>query len=128
MTQQHKRFYIFYFLRFHYWCHILLKITYLMVNMILHLISYKLKQKTNIVSEKDFAQLDCLLHQKPNATTLCLEGMILFANNKTSRWLDSKSQEERQDLLKKARIVAPEFKKLYRMRRQKERSNQTVAT
>ena len=36
-----------------------------------------------------------------------------------SRWLDSKSQEERQDLLKNSRIIAPEFKQLYRMRRQR---------
>ena len=86
-----------------------------------HLLQAETKSvpKTNVVSERDFAQLDRLLHQKPNATTLCLEGMILFANNKTSRWLDSKSQEERQDLLKKARIIAPEFKQLYRIRRQK---------
>ena len=73
--------------------------------------------KTNVVSEMDFAQLDRLLYQKPNATTLCLEGMILFANNKTSRWLYSKSPEERHDLLKKARDIAPEFKQLYKMRR-----------
>ena len=73
--------------------------------------------KTNIVSEREFAQLDRLLYQKPNATTLCLEGMILFANNKTSRWLYSKSPEERHDLLKKARDIAPEFKQLYKVRR-----------
>ena len=68
-----------------------------MVNMIAspsHLLQAETKSvpKTNVVSERDFAQLDCLLHQKPNAN--------LFANNKTSKWLDSKSQEERQDLLK----------------------------
>ena len=73
--------------------------------------------KTNVISERDFSQLDRLLHQKPNASTLCLEGMILFANNKTSKWLDSKSPEERQELFKKARAIAPEFKELYRMRR-----------
>ena len=69
--------------------------------------------KTNVISERDFAKLDRLLHEKPNATTLCLEGMILFANNQTSHWLDSKSVEEKQDLLKKARSLAPEFKQLY---------------
>ena len=87
--------------------------------MILLLAETKSVLNTNIVSKRDFAQLDCLLCQKPNATTLCLEAMILFANNKMSRWLDSKSLEERKDLLKKACIVAPEFKQLYRMRRQK---------
>ena len=85
--------------------------------------------KTNVISERDFAKLDRLLREKPNATTLCLEGMILFVNklegmilfvnNKTSAWLDSKTVEEKQDLLKKARSLSPEFKRLYRARKQK---------
>ena len=33
--------------------------------------------KTNVVSERDFAQLDRLLRQKLNASTLALEAMIL---------------------------------------------------
>ena len=75
--------------------------------------------KTNVISERDFAKLDRLLREKPNATTLSLEGMILFANNQTSQWLDSKPAEEKQDLIKKARSLAPEFKQLYKLRRQK---------
>ena len=39
--------------------------------------------KTNVVSERDFGKLDRLLREKPNATTLSLEAMILFSNNKT---------------------------------------------
>ena len=74
---------------------------------------------TNVISKRDFAKLDRLLREKPNATTLCLEGMILFANNQTSHWLDSKPAEEKQDLFKKARSLAPEFKQLYKLRRQK---------
>ena len=82
--------------------------------------------KTSVISERDFAKLNHLLREKPNATTLSLEGMILFANNQVSQWLDSKSMEQKQDLLRKARILAPEFKQLYKLRRQKlleERSN-----
>ena len=75
--------------------------------------------KTNVISERDFAKLDRLLHEKPNTTTLSLEGMILFANNQVSQWLDSKSLEQKQDLLKKARILASEFKQLYKLQRQK---------
>ena len=75
--------------------------------------------KTNVISERDFAKLDRLLCEKPNATTLCLEGMILFANNKTSAWLDSKTQDEKQDLLKNARSLSPEFKQLYWLRKQR---------
>ena len=68
--------------------------------------------KNNIISERDFAQLDRLLRQKPNASTLALEAMILFANNKTASWLKSKSEAEIADLLKIARSKAPEFRKL----------------
>lgn len=46
--------------------------------------------KTNVVSERDFAKLDCFLHEKPNASTLSLEALILFTNNQTAKWLDSK--------------------------------------
>ena len=75
--------------------------------------------KTNVISERNFAKLDRLLREKPNATTLCLEAMILFANNKTSAWLDAKTPEEKEDLLKKARNLSPEFKRLYRLRKQR---------
>ena len=56
-------------------------------------IETKSTPKANVISERDFAKLDCLLRKKPNATTLSLEGMILFANNQVSQWLDSKSIE-----------------------------------
>ena len=73
--------------------------------------------KTNVVSERDFAQLDRLLRQKPNASTLALEAMILFANNKTASWLKSKTETEIADLLRTARTKAPEFRKLFQHRR-----------
>lgn len=44
---------------------------------------------TNIVSERDFANLDRLHRDKPNANLIALEGMILFSNNKTLSWLNS---------------------------------------
>ena len=37
-------------------------------------------QKTNPVSERDFAQLNRLLKEKPNATTKSLEAMIMSFN------------------------------------------------
>ena len=43
--------------------------------------------KTNTVSEHDFAKLDRVLKEKPNASLLALEGHILFSTNKTSKWL-----------------------------------------
>jgi len=78
------------------------KIIYLQGNTTIHLLSYKPKQgpcQNKYYSERDFSQLDRLLHQKSNTSTLCLEEMILFANKKMSKWLDPKSPEERKELL-----------------------------
>ena len=74
--------------------------------------------KTNTISERDFAKLDRLLREKPNATTLSLEAVILFSNNKTAKWLQSKTAEEKEELFHKARHCAVEFQKLYRERKQ----------
>ena len=58
------------------------------------------------------------MREKPNATTLSLEAMILFSNNKTMNWLTSKSPEEVQQLLRAARKIAPEFRRLFKERKQ----------
>ena len=73
---------------------------------------------SNTVSERDFAKLDRLLREKPNATTLALEGLILFSNNKTAAWLQAKSENDRKELFRKVRKLAPEFRDLYKERRQ----------
>ena len=74
---------------------------------------------SNVISERDFAKLDRFLREKPNATTLSLEGLILFSNNKTASWLSTKSVKEREELFKKARKLAPEFRQQYKKRREK---------
>ena len=74
--------------------------------------------KTNVVGERDFGKLDRLLREKPNDTTMSLEAMILFSNYKTMKWLTSKSPEEVQHLLQAARKVAPEFRRLFKERKQ----------
>jgi hypothetical protein len=45
--------------------------------------------KTSVRTEHDFGSLDRLLREKPNASTVALEGLILFANNKKGPWLRS---------------------------------------
>ena len=69
---------------------------------------------TNTISERDFAQLDRLLREKPNASMIALEAHILFSNNKTSEWLRTKSSEERSVLFEKARKNAPYHRQKYR--------------
>ena len=39
---------------------------------------------TNVSPERDFAVLDCLLREKPNAHTVALEAIIMFAHNRTA--------------------------------------------
>ena len=75
--------------------------------------------KTNTVSERDFAQLDRLLREKPNATTLSLEALILLNNNQTSKWLDEKEASVQAELMAKARKCGLEFKKQYKVRKRR---------
>ena len=51
---------------------------------------------TNVISERDFAKLDRFLREIPNASTLSLEAMIMFTNNKTASWLNTKTLKERR--------------------------------
>ena len=57
------------------------------------------------------------MREKPNATTLSLEAVILFSNNKTAKWLCETPACESKELLQKARACAPEFRKLYHSRK-----------
>ena len=75
-------------------------------------------RSTNAVSERDFAQLDRLLREKPNASTIALEGMIAFANNHTADWLKVKSIEESGKILASARKSAQEMRHLYKCRQE----------
>ena len=59
--------------------------------------------KMNVVSEHDFGMLDRLLAQKPNATTLVYEGILMFTKNDTKSWRDSLSPEKRAAVMEMAR-------------------------
>ncbi|CAG2222466.1 unnamed protein product [Mytilus edulis] len=69
---------------------------------------------TNIISERDFANLDRLTREKPNANTIAVEGIILFTNNKTLQWLDSLNPDKKTEVFKIARENAPKMIKNYR--------------
>ena len=81
------------------------------------------------------AKLDQLLREKPNASTLSLEAVVLFTNNKTAAWLNSKTQTEIKELLQRAQSATPDFKQLYQAKqsnmhckqmREKERLTQDI--
>ena len=73
-------------------------------------------KKTNTISERDFAKLDRLLREKPHATMLSLEAHILFSNNKTREWLESKSPVELKALMETARKSVPKQKRKFKER------------
>jgi len=62
--------------------------------------------KHNQFSESVFGYLDQLLRVKPNISTLSAEAYALFSNNQTAAWLNSKSSEDREKIVKQARIEA----------------------
>lgn len=74
--------------------------------------------KTNVSPERDFALLDRLMAQKPNASHIALESLILFSQNKTSDWLENKTAEERERLIKAARTLTKHHRTNFKKRRE----------
>uniref|UniRef100_A0A1X7VYQ2 Uncharacterized protein n=1 Tax=Amphimedon queenslandica TaxID=400682 RepID=A0A1X7VYQ2_AMPQE len=61
------------------------------------------------------------MSEKPNATHIALKSLILFSHNKTFRWLQEKSQNEGEKLLKAARTLSPSQRHKSLKRREKNR-------
>lgn len=51
---------------------------------------------THTCSEKDFAQLDILVNLKPSASTTSYEAIFMWSNNKTSRWIETTTENEKK--------------------------------
>ncbi len=47
---------------------------------------------------------------------MSLEAMVMFSNNKTAKWIKTKSVEEREELFKQARDKGPKFRKVFKER------------
>lgn len=73
---------------------------------------------TNVSPERDFAVLDRLLREKPNANLIALEATIMFAHNKSSVWMEHLTCDERAKLLDTARTLAPTLRAKFKARRQ----------
>ena len=76
---------------------------------------------TNVAPELDFAILDRLMWEKPNASHVALESMILYSHNKTSSWLEKQSHEEKGKLLRMAQTFAPTIRAKFKARRQEDK-------
>ena len=68
---------------------------------------------TNVSPERDFAMLDRYLREKPNASLVALEALILFSHNKTSSCLGTLSCDKRKALFQAARNLAPSIRRKF---------------
>ncbi len=73
---------------------------------------------TNVAPERDFAVLDRLMSQKPNATTIALESLLLYSQNKTSDWLNSKTEVEKERFLQASRTLTSAHRANFLKRRE----------
>lgn len=73
--------------------------------------------KTNVLSERDFAQMDRKVSQKPNISTIAATGTILFLNNKTYGWLRKMPPNLKTKLISKVIRLAPSCIKQYQEKR-----------
>ncbi|KAK6182848.1 hypothetical protein SNE40_010438 [Patella caerulea] len=57
---------------------------------------------TNAISENDMAILDNFLRIKPSSSTMSLETILIRTRNKPSVWLETMSENEKDNILKQA--------------------------
>ena len=75
--------------------------------------------KQNIISERDFAQLDRQHDQKQNVSTAAVNGLICFANNKTANYLENCTKEEKSQMIKTAMEEKGDYVAKYRRRKKR---------
>lgn len=81
--------------------------------------AFKNVPSTNLIGERDFAQLDLLIRKKPSARLTTLETIIMWTNNKTPEWLDSLTPEQRSKYMTAARQCSDEVLAKYMERKKK---------
>ena len=74
--------------------------------------------RSNVISERDMAILDNLLREKPSLGSTSAETMIMWLNNKPSKWLKSLPEEKQREVLAYAQDHAQKFKKIMKKRQQ----------
>lgn len=73
--------------------------------------------KTNVVPERDFAMLDRVMAQKPNATTMVYEAIIMCTKNDTINWRNKLDPAKREQIMQLARKSKDQQRKQYKERR-----------
>ena len=83
--------------------------------------------KTSCFAESVFGQLDYLMRTKPSLKTLAAESCIMFINNKTLQWLQSKEQTERDQLINSATKSVKDLKLKFKARVHEIEQNRKIA-
>ena len=52
-------------------------------------------------------------HEKPNALAIAMEGIVLFARNRTAEWLQKQSEARQRELFESALTGAQEYWRLF---------------
>lgn len=60
--------------------------------------------------------MDRLLREKPNTSQIAVEANMMFIHNKTIKWLDQKSQKEREKIVSEARADVKSLRKKFKQR------------
>ena len=95
----------------------------------------------NIISERDFAQLDRLLEKCPTTSAIAESGIVCFINNKIPEYLENLSEEEKHAIIQHAIQEVPNKRKelerkkkfiherkLERMKEKREKRERQAAT
>ena len=72
--------------------------------------------KHNKFSESVFGYIDGLMKNKPNVSILSCEAYVMFSMNKTSEWLNGKSEQDVEKILSEARREASSTRKEFQER------------
>lgn len=83
--------------------------------------------KTSCFAESVFGQMDQLMRTKPNLKTLAAESFIMFVNNRTLDWLNSKNEQEQNELIKKASKEVKSLKLKFKARIHEIEENRRIA-
>ncbi|WAR14697.1 hypothetical protein MAR_004802 [Mya arenaria] len=83
--------------------------------------------KTSCFAESIFGQLDHLMRTKPHLKTIAAESCIMFLNNRTSDWLNSKDEVERNKLIHEASKEVKSVKLKYKARIHEIENNRRIA-
>ena len=74
---------------------------------------------TNVVSERDFAVFHMLIRMKPAALVMTHETLIMWIHNKTSKWLDQLSENDKEHMMKDAKANVKKLKEQHKERQQR---------